>query len=779
MLDEAVKIARSNGGKDESCIRSAFELLQDVDSDIFLQFLDKTGLLSRKEMLFFWQSEYCIKHAKALLTDLRGTERLVAYFSKNEHANGNFIRAVFEINPLLLYNAARMSSIYDRDNHIVSLSFLSISRDSQLRILFKELSFLNGLWHRWLKDEIFYRSILCQYSYSEILVHFTSYYEKWKRSAPEALNNKTLNADMEVTLLNVLDMMLNAKQQENVEDDPLKSNELDLSSSKKLLVDALPPLNPPEGILKNKYLPNEEIDLQKKLIRETIRFYFDFHQFYHYANMYSGGYADFEYIDEIEGELLTNPTWFEWRRNDFKARQLKDLMHRSVIDKLDEHSFAVGISPPEREVQIGTTLDEENWHFLALCPKLFNENREEIDAWDCFALLRTLSKVLKPSGRNIAYSMDDGTSHVMKQEFPEKWLLFSEPSYLAMFETDDFSNKLSSILGWEKDRTTKVLSLLTTDLNSSQSISVEGRPFLKSGGLVFWLSTFYSDREWYQLFLASVQTDRNIRFGCKRNHTAELEIEKYFVDAGFKAKAEYELKSQSGDIVAVPDVLAFRDNTLFVIEYKLSHYDSDVSKAGRQQVKVFDFLAKTQITTTESWLRNNLDLEVGSELRQLLGIKCAYSALTIVPIIVTNNFEHDGLLIDKRIRTTTLYELSVILRNNLYDNLHAPFEKMAKVYHGKLPTEKSEKADEFMLSFDFIHRMSNSRNPFVKEDAPREYSKAECDLWEGKKECSAKRFLNIIDKELVWKFLDQSYRYGELIRMKMVPFHRQNSDILY
>jgi hypothetical protein len=781
LLDQAVAKTREKKGKDESSIRSAFAILHDVNSETFLQFLDRTALLSRKEMLFFWQSEYSTKHAQALLKDLRGPERLVAYFSKNEHANADFIRGVFEVAPELLYRTARMCSIYDRNDHIKSLSFLSVIRNSPLSVLYKELRFLNDLWHRWQNDELFYSGVLCQYSYSEILVHFTSYYEKWKRSAPEALNNKMLNGDMEVTLLCVLDMILSAKLQTHYKNEQPMLAEPSIQECKKLLEDSLPTINPPEGILKNKYLPDEQVDDHKKLLRETIRFYFDFHQFHHYANMYSGGYADFLSIEGKEGAILTNPLWFEWRRNDFKVRQLKDLMHRAVIDRFDDRSFPSSATPPEREVLMGTALDQENWKFLSLCPKLISQEGVEINAVDCFQVLRTLSKVLKPPGRHIAHSEKDPTFHVMRQQFPQHWRDFSEPAYMVVFTEEELNTKLVSLLGWETARIAGVLSLLTNNLSSfsDQAVVVSNRPFLKTENLIFWLSSFYSDREWYQLFLASVQTDKNIRFGCKQNHLGEFEIAAYFNKAGFKAIAEYEIKSATGDRIAVPDTLAFRDNALFIVEYKLSHHDSDVSKAGRQQVKVFDYLAKTQIETTESWLSANLDMEQGEELRTLLGITSPFAELNVVPMIVTNNFEHDGLLIDNRIRSITLYELSVVLRNNLYDNLHAPFEKMMRLYTGTKDLPKSSTKEEFMLPFEFAHSMNNSRSPFVRTGKRPEYTKENCDLWEGKADCSAARFLEIIDQELVWKFLDQSYRYGELMEMTLKPFDRQMGTVLY
>jgi len=781
LLDQAVTKAREKKGKDETSIRAAFAILQDAESEVFLQFLDRSALLSRKEMLFFWQSEYCTKHARALLKDLRGPERLFAYFSRNEHANADFIRTAFEIAPELIYKTVRMCSVYDRNNHIKSLSFLSLVRNAPFNVLHKEIRFLNELWHRWQSDEKFYRGVLCQYSYSEILVHFTSYYEKWKRSAPEALNNKMLNGDMEVTLLEVLDMMLSAKRQEHHKSNQSMPEEPSIQECKNHLADSLPPVNPPEGILQNKYLPDEQVNDHKKLLRETIRFYFDFQLFYHRANMYSGGYADFLEIDGKASVILTNPLWFEWRRNDFKVRQLKHLMHCAVIDRFDDSSFPPSVTPPERDVLMGTALDEENWKFLALCPKLVNKKGVEINAVDCFQLLRTLSKALKPPGRTIAHGEDESTFHVMRQKLPKNWQDFSEPAYLAVFTEDELITKLVSLFGWEVTRIEGVLSLLTNDLShpSDEAIVVKNRPFLKAGNLIFWLSSFYADREWYQLFLASVQTDKNIHFGCKQNHTAESEIAAYFKKAGFTAIAEYEFNSATGDRIAVPDTLAYRDNTLFILEYKLSHHDSDVSKAGRQQVKVFDYLAKTQIEITESWLRDNLDSKQGEELRTLLGITCSFSELVIVPMIATNNFEHDGLLIDNRIRSITLYELSVILRNNLYDNLHVPFQKMMRLYTGATDLPKSTNEEEFMFPFELAHSMNNNRNPFVKTDSRPEYTKENCDLWEGKPDCSAKRFLEIIDKELVWKFLDQSYRYGELMEMTLKRFDRQASEILY
>lgn len=76
-----------------------------------------------------------------------------------------------------------------------------------------------------------------------------------------------------------------------------------------LLENELPPMKPVMYIF-----PEEEISKQKEDFRELIEFFFAKYDNEYQLNIYLSGFAEFEIIDGMESEIITNTEHIKYRQ---------------------------------------------------------------------------------------------------------------------------------------------------------------------------------------------------------------------------------------------------------------------------------------------------------------------------------------------------------------------------------------------------------------------------------------------------------------------------------
>ena len=115
-------------------------------------------------------------------------------------------------------------------------------------------------------------------------------------------------------------------------------------------------------------------------------------------------------------------------------------------------------------------------------------------------------------------------------------------------------------------------------------------------------------------------------------------------------------------------------------------------------------------------------------------------------------------------RKLSLFELGIILRNDLYNLLN----KSGKVFN-IIPVDYNDKMEKDDLPIHVIEGMMNSRN-YRKKDGNVDTSKEACNLWTNPDACSAEDLIQAIDKNKVWKFMDKLYEFKINEIIEIAPF---------
>jgi hypothetical protein len=192
----------------------------------------------------------------------------------------------------------------------------------------------------------------------------------------------------------------------------------------------------------------------------------------------------------------------------------------------------------------------------------------------------------------------------------------------------------------------------------------------------------------------------------------------------FKTKQGLEFQSRNGQKGEF-DVLAFKDNSLFVCEAKTGQRSDDFSYASHLETTRLEGCAAEQLekeiaNIKEAWVNIRTKLEITENI-DIEDVK-------IIPLIVTDFFEGDLKLYKKSILKTSLLELAVILKNNkkkLFEN------------------------------YNLIQRFSNTSNAnYNQQQATIGY-----DLWNGKNKITAEGIVKCIADNKIWNELEKTWKF--------------------
>lgn len=680
----------------------------------------------------FWKSDLPLVWCKEFMSHPIGNELLLTYFSNSKFLNLTFLKKVSEIDTSKLIRAIKLTKAYENDKHWESFSWFKIQRNTDLKRLYffyKELEFIKKAQIEWEKDSRFYESIISGYSYEDILIHTISYFEKFKRS-PQTINNRSKLIMYEVNLCHVLNKILNLKKHLSTGTNDVYS----IEKFKAKVKENLPPINPPQGIAEGKYLPIEKITDEKKLLRETIEFFYSHHEIERFIELYLCGHADFEYIDmeDWEGELLTNSNYMVHWRNDKKCYHEEIyLMNRSSKSKDSKN-----ISDLEEQTKNAIKWSFEYWKNLKLSPIINTKNDADIDIEDVLTLLKSFSNYIMPSGRQIITSYEDTeegrkyhykglAKHIKPSDFSK--LFYSD--YLFIMDESELIDKCTIFFKWSENDMRNIINFLATDLNSTENLKIDflSKPFIKIGTHYIWLSSLLRDRRWEGILHRRIVND------SLNNHNSQTpKVEKSLSDdfkkAGFQSENSHIYKLNSG-ISGDLDVVAFKDNTLFIIELKTTYIDENLKRFTKYQTQKFEYKATEQLDKAVSYIKNDFEL---FKKNSQIEIDCTFENLKIIPLIVSNSFESDDISVGDYLKLS-LFELQIILRNDLYNMLVIPGKT-------KIP-------------FNTIWQTVNQNNEEFNDNI-KEVNEDDCNLWTSKNECSAEDLIDAIKQDKIWQCLD-------------------------
>ncbi len=710
---------------------ACFEKLMDCEPEEVAGFVGQTECYKKHASRFFWASEVPLIYLDALLNKETVVDILTAYFRhprNEEHISHKFLAEVARKFPAELVRVVRETQSFLIPAHMESLSSLRFLNDTKLHPAIMEWQCILRVKEIYRDRDNYFKGLVKNFSFEEILIHFVAYNERNKRRNRAGMNNSALQVSIETNLIRVLNSLLSWK----VSDDEPATTE---AKFLKDLETALPPQNTVEGMVDPSQLPLENITDGKLIFQEMIDFYWQRHVFDHHVELYCLSYCNFDMIDEDEISLVTTPAFAHYKRNDMK----KKYVEYYTINKATENEVMskgnVKIAERKIEVGIATSIAYFNTLFL---PLEVTFKSKSLDLVKVFTLLKGLSEYLMPEGN---HCITDGVKTLKTTGFSPIHHELPE-NYLVRFEYRELIDRLVRVFKWERAEVNQIIDFLTVDLGKANEIDLYATPVLRKGDLIYWCSTFLRDRDWPVLMQKRLTNDKlNEATQNESNEEVEKALADTFNQAGFSAKSnvKYYLDKVKYDF----DVLAYADNTLFLIELKTTYAQEEISSVLKYMDRTYSTKAVDQLSRGRKYIQEHYKSAHFEKVRDKLGITCSLDDLEVVPLIVSNIFDGDDIFYGDDILKVSLFELGIILRNDLYWLLNFSSKMMGKEIEG-LET----------LPIYVFEQMQNSQAPGFK-NSTFDASEEACNLWTQPDRCSAGDLKKAIAEDRVWSFLDE------------------------
>lgn len=662
---------------------SLYELFEEQKyslNDFFVFYKRSNNNKSKKifDLPEFWKSKLPHFHLKDVVeSDLKVTF-YKSYFSKNENCNPELNQHLICISKddfikhFKLWKAFEKAPFFESFKQIANGNpeFERVVREFEiiLKVQAKIDSELNQL-----KEEF------TKFSLDDVLLGYALFYYAIKHNV-QILGNRNLQVQYEVELINELNFILSA-----------------FSEKDKLRVD----FSKNEDIQK---ILLQDINLTKnQQISRLIKRMMDVTTEKGLISLYVSDYADF-----ISG--LLNPTMLEtnssydiFRLNNQKSR-LEEMYFMDIKDKE---------TVPFSKIA-------KNLEFYGI-PKSIEYKNKQIDLLKVLKLLYDFSSQKGPAKRGF---FPNGSYIVLNQGNEEFVKYFGKNESITLFDYDTLLNGLSKYFKWNENETKNIIDFLTLDFKTDNKLPENwiSQPFLRFENKILWLNSFCMGRRWENILLNRLMKDKSIAKTYATNF--EKQIEKLFIENSFKTKQGLEFQSRNGQKGEF-DVLAFKDNNLFVCEAKTGQRSDDFSYASHLETTRLEGCAAEQLekeiaNIKEDWVNIRTKLEITENIDM--------EDVKIIPLIVTDFFEGDLKLYKKSILKTSLLELAVILKNNkkkLFEN------------------------------YNLMQRFSNTSNAnYNQQQATIGY-----DLWNGKNKITAEGIVKCIADNKIWNELEKTWKF--------------------
>ena len=725
----------------EAEFQSLYQSVMQLDDVSLLKFLTRSRVYQKKigssNSEYFWKSGIPVGRASLLFKSEKASEFVFGYFGRDSHCTSVVNESIAGTNPQVFLKVAKISQIFLKSAWYTDLKFMERSGIQELKVAFKEFSFLYLLNQRWERDKQPYLSKLLSYSIETILIQTIAYFEKFKRSSSVLSNNRAALTSYEVTLCYVFSEIISDLRGEAKNYKIPITNTLSIADFNELLKSQLPPLNPPEGLANGAYTPLEEISEEKAELREIIEFYFSRRVYQNHVDKYCSGFADFQVIDGEAAELSSNNNFKLFVRNDYKYKYIENYYaNRGQILK-QEAEPATDVASWEKQ----TSLLAYYHQFEALKIGVIGTKLEQKDFLDITELLVELSKWLMPQGRTIILSQveekQEGTimqPETFTKQIPEAFEKLFKPDYLVRIEGHELIEKCATYFKWSEKHVGHILDFLSYDLNKSYLFEVDFlyRPLLKVEGAFYWLSPMLKDRHWANLMHTRIVKDKIID-----HNDQSKELEKSMADMFNKAKFTAIPSLKYGDEAGEIDTVVYKDGHILFIELKTTYHTEDLLRESEFNSRALDDKAAGQLDRAIEYYYENFEF-----FREALRIDKQKEEIVVDSLIVSNIFDWDDLMKGGKHLKTSLLELEIILKNSLYDMLNIQLP-------GFLTADNTAALRIPVYRVEAPH---NSNNPRYK-GMPFDCSKENCDLWKADG-LSFERFHVALKNHETWKFID-------------------------
>lgn len=653
----------------------------------------------------FWTSQLPHFHLEGILgSDLKITF-LQSYFGKAENCN-------HELNKHLLVIAkgdfCKHFKLWQAFEHLNFLeSFKQISKaDSELERLVNELEIILKAKKRIASEDKEDQNYFLQFSFGEIALGFTLYYYEFKQYG-QITGNKSWQTKVEVALVNELNKIISLFKG--------KTNMVFQFTSNEELQRQFHRNEAPHHILGKQGL-NIPVEPKFQHLFHLIKRLLERNEYKGKIQLYLCGYSDFVSVIQNPAPMQTNSSYKRFKINDLK----------SVPEELYFSNIRLSsLYNPKSLSKTETNSSIENLKFYGI-PETIESNSNTIEIRKVFQLLKHFSVYKGTAERTFINGEKVAVMNQGDSLFRE---LFGSNESITLFEFNKLVEGISKYFNWTETETKAIISYLTFDISESNfPESWVSKPFIKYNNQILWLGSFLKDRRWDNQLLNKLKRETEHKTLVNTfSKNFELKIEALFKSKSFKTISGVKFKStngQTGDF----DLLAFKENYLFVIEAKIGSRSNEFihaiySETVRLEGSAADQLEKAIFNINEDW--QNLKIQLGvDETVQLNSIK-------IIPLIVTDYFEGDLQLYKNAYRKTSLLELDVILKNKKRD----------------------------LLEMYLMHmQYSNSLNPDLKK---RRAIIKDWDLWHGEKEIKVETILQNLEQNAIWKELETIWKFED------------------
>ncbi len=680
----------------------------------------------------FWQSNLPVRWFENFLNEPFFEKFLFGYFSHEENCNQNFLDLLANSRKkTTLIKVIKLSEAFNKPKHWSSFLIFSNSKDVQLKQFYRELTYVVEYHKYWKNKSLEYIDFIRELDYEDILIQTISYFEKFKRYSNQTKDNNKIIISNRAVLISVLNQLLNIKKEFVLEKEFNITAKYGTKAFQITTKKQLPPVKPIEAFANPDLIPKENIDELKEKFRDAIEFFFAMEDNEYQIRKYLTGFSDFEMIDGLEAELKTNEKHNLYRntlaRNKYDEIYLSNRVveNHQFVNKIEELSFW------EKEFEWKKESSLEYFRFLKIPTTIRDKySKADIDVEKSLCLFQTFSALLMPQGKT-GIPLED-IVNAIKRAIPEKSTKIFYSDYIVSYSEQELLAKCEEYFKWSADEIKAIIDFLTTDLSANRKfkIDISRRPIIKIGEQYIWLSSFLRDTRWEILLHKRIASYNLVDSEKKQSAKAEKFISELFREAGFGSVASYQYDNPKGEI----DVLAFKDNTLFVLELKSTYVEENIIKTSKYETLKFNSKASEQLLKAKNYIHGSF-----SEIKNIeeLNINCKKEELKIVTIIVSNIYQADHLIFNQEHLKVSLFELLIILKNDLYNML---IYKQGKVL--------------FNMDFDIPHNMVeqfyNRNNPAIKKEN-LQIDKKDCNLWEDKNNCKPNDIISAIKENKIWK----------------------------
>jgi hypothetical protein len=718
-----------------------------------LRFLLKTGcykfgrekvtgkVIETKRPDYFWKSEVPLTKKDLLFKGNFVSEFLYGYFGFEPNARPEITEAVCKVNSDLFIRNCKLSQAFLKRPFYNSLKILRQSSNSALNVFFKEISFLYRINSDWEVKQEHYRGKLSGFSIDEILVHIVSYHEKFKRASDKVSNNRPELVSHEVHLCYSFSEML--ADYKTIAGGNKLVSELDATQFESLLQRTLPPINPPEGLAHGVYLPVEEMDPTKLVIRDCVEFYFTKRTYRNNLDKYCSGMADVYFLDQDQATFHTNDRYANYTRNDTKNKYTENYYGNVArLEYLDDLASVDSLAWERQEV-----LDTCRQHFKTLAIITLESKISQQNLVQAVELLTDFSKWIMPQGRHIFCEPVENKREgiivqpiTFRKEVPQEFLAQFKPDYLVRFTNDELVENLRNYFKWDTAEIKLIVDFLTYDLNEVYNYPVEFicQPLIRAGNFYYWMSSLLRDRHWANLVHTRLVKGKLLD---SKAQAAQMEsnIYTWFAGAGFASEPSLKYGHENGEI----DTLAYKDGHLIFVELKTTYISEDLLREHQYDSDILEIRAAEQLNRAMIFFQNNFEY---FSKREALKIDRPLEEIQMHGLIVSNSFEADGTYKSGKHLKVSLLELEVILKNRLF-----------YLYNIPIPGFLLQQKEAEYVELDTLMGIENQNNFRFKNTGKAKMEKEDCNLWKSAN-LTFERFNEILRDNEVWRHMDRSWQ---------------------